>query len=85
MLLPLGGQVQLLSCPVEREKKKNVLRLKLNLENRHSIKFIHLQIVFAQVMFSPSMVTNQELIDFKCLAWHFLRVCCKAFRNPTVT
>lgn len=36
MLLPLGGQVQLLSCPEKRRKKKNALRLKLNLENHSS-------------------------------------------------
>lgn len=62
MLLPLGGEVQLLSCP-GKGKKKTLKRLKLNLENHHSIKFMHKQTILCSgdVFFQCS--TNQELID----------------------
>lgn len=58
VLLPLGGQVQLLSCP--RRRKEKCLRLKLNLEKPHARKFLHKQ-----------RYSTKGLIDFKCLAWPF--------------
>ena len=78
VLLPLGGEVQLLSCPAKRNK--NALRgLKLNLE-KPPFHIVHTEanlLVFfvAQVMFFSQRGTQPRAL---------IRVCCGAFRNPTL-